>query len=143
MANTGRVIYQNLEEYNVATGQATGVTKPNDLGDPDYVAPVDDSEEPSISCPLGVIDTYSYSVEGGTVSVSNACTLADLGNFGTTLWSTSNTLTTGIFLYNTQNGAETQSSGDYAMNGFYAAMISGSKVSIQINSGEVLSIDFC
>jgi len=46
--NTGFKAWTTLEEYNVATGAATGNTKPNDSGDPDYVAPVYD---PAI-CPL-------------------------------------------------------------------------------------------
>ena len=96
-----------------------------------------------VTSPPPVPDTYSYSVEGGTFSIESACTAAGTGNFGTTLWSTSNTLTTGIFLYNTQNGAETQNSGDYAMNGFYGTIINSNTASIQISSGEVVSIDSC
>lgn len=48
MANTGYVIYQNLEEYNVDTNVATGNVKPNDPSDPDYVAPVEDLQ----ACPV-------------------------------------------------------------------------------------------
>jgi hypothetical protein len=46
--NTGMKGWQTLEQYDVATGIATGVTKPNLEGDPDYVPPVEDL----ISCPL-------------------------------------------------------------------------------------------
>jgi len=46
--NTGKKGYQTLEQYDVATGLATGLTKPNTPGDPDYVPPVTDL----VSCPL-------------------------------------------------------------------------------------------
>lgn len=38
--NTGWATYQLLEEYYLDNGQATGVTKPNQVGDPDYIPPV-------------------------------------------------------------------------------------------------------
>lgn len=37
--NTGERGYADLEEYNITTGAPTGVTKANDIGDPDYIAP--------------------------------------------------------------------------------------------------------
>lgn len=40
MTNTGYKAYTTLEQYNVYSGNATGVTKPNTVGDADYVAPV-------------------------------------------------------------------------------------------------------
>ena len=40
MSNTGFKAYTNLEQYYLDNGVATGVTKPNTIGDPDYVAPV-------------------------------------------------------------------------------------------------------
>lgn len=40
--NTGRKIYQRLEQYSVATGIATGVVKANIPSDPDYIPPVVD-----------------------------------------------------------------------------------------------------
>ena len=40
MSNTGFKAYTNLEQYYLDNGIATGVTKPNTIGDPDYVAPV-------------------------------------------------------------------------------------------------------
>lgn len=48
MANTGYKGWNTLEEYNINTGQATGNTKPNVEGDPDYVAPVYDD----VICPI-------------------------------------------------------------------------------------------
>lgn len=48
MANNGVKIYQDLMEYNTATGRPTGNIKPNDPSDPDYVAPIEDPT----SCPL-------------------------------------------------------------------------------------------
>jgi hypothetical protein len=46
--NTGMKAYATLEQYSVTTGLATGITKPNDPGDPDYVPPVEDLT----TCPL-------------------------------------------------------------------------------------------
>lgn len=40
MSNTGFKAYTNLEQYYLDNGVATGITKPNTIGDPDYVAPV-------------------------------------------------------------------------------------------------------
>ena len=40
MSNTGYKAYTNLEQYYADSGAATGVTKPNNVGDPDYIAPV-------------------------------------------------------------------------------------------------------
>lgn len=40
--NTGFKAYANLEQYYLDNGVATGVTKVNDVSDPDYVAPVYD-----------------------------------------------------------------------------------------------------
>ena len=39
MSNTGIKIYANLEQYYIDNNVATGVTKPNTIGDPDYIAP--------------------------------------------------------------------------------------------------------
>jgi len=47
MGNTGFKSFATLEQYNVGTGVATGVTKPNSPSDPDYVPPVLDVT----SCP--------------------------------------------------------------------------------------------
>jgi hypothetical protein len=50
MSNTGNKAWTTLEQYDVATGVATGIVKPNTIGDPDYVAPVPDTE----LCPLSL-----------------------------------------------------------------------------------------
>lgn len=47
--NTGFQGFTDLQEYNLETNNATGVTKTNDEGDPDYIAPVLDTT----SCPQG------------------------------------------------------------------------------------------
>ncbi|SEW37513.1 hypothetical protein [Chitinophaga arvensicola] len=47
MPNTGKKHYALLVQYSTATGLPTGVVKPNNPSDPDYVAPVEDLE----SCP--------------------------------------------------------------------------------------------
>lgn len=51
---TGDSGYATLQEYNTDTNLPTGETKPNDFGDPDYIAP---SFKPSI-CPPGADATY-------------------------------------------------------------------------------------
>lgn len=51
MANTGEKGWRTLEQYDTATGTATGVTKPNIDTDPDYVAPVEDLS----MCPVPVV----------------------------------------------------------------------------------------
>ena len=40
MSNSGYKAYANLEEYYLDNGVATGLIKSNDVGDPDYIAPV-------------------------------------------------------------------------------------------------------
>jgi len=72
MANTGRLIYQNLEEYFKDTGVATGNEKPNDPNDPDYIPP----EEDLVACPIDSIEPEEpelypidlVSVDTGSVS---------------------------------------------------------------------------
>lgn len=48
MSNTGFKAYTNLEQYYVDSGVATGTTKTNSISDPDYVAPIYDTNY----CPL-------------------------------------------------------------------------------------------
>ena len=48
MSNTGFKAYTNLEQYYLDNGVATGVTKINNISDPDYVTPVYDP----ITCAL-------------------------------------------------------------------------------------------
>lgn len=66
MGYTGRVIYQTLIQYDVATGQPTGVVKPNTSGDPDYIAPFIDET----ACPTGTISLSNnflyFNFEGGS-----------------------------------------------------------------------------
>lgn len=50
VGNTGQKGYSNLEQYVVATNLPTGVTKPNDPSDSDYIAPLQDT----LNCPTGV-----------------------------------------------------------------------------------------
>lgn len=49
MANTGQKWYPTLEQYYVATGLPTGVTKPNLSNDYDYIPPLTDS----FNCAVG------------------------------------------------------------------------------------------
>jgi hypothetical protein len=46
---TGEKGYTNLQQYNTTTNVPTGNSKPNDSGDPDYIAPAPDT----ITCPNG------------------------------------------------------------------------------------------
>jgi len=46
--STGFLAYSNLEEFNINGGNSTGITKPNNTSDPDYVAPVFNTD----ACPL-------------------------------------------------------------------------------------------
>ena len=55
MSNTGNKAWTTLEQYDVATGVATGIVKPNTIGDPDYVAPVPDTE-------LCAVPTFTFIV---------------------------------------------------------------------------------
>lgn len=55
--NTGRKIYNTLVEIDANTGVATGNTKPNTVGDPDYVPPVVDTTTcPTIPDVIPAID---------------------------------------------------------------------------------------
>jgi hypothetical protein len=70
--------------------------------------------------PVGTPATYSYLLAYDASGGVNACT-----NYGTytnmsTKWSTSNSIGSGTFLYNTQLGAQTGDSGEYVSNGFYS-----------------------
>lgn len=48
LENTGFKAWTTLEEYYIDSGQATGNEKPNNPGDPDYIAPIYDPT----TCPL-------------------------------------------------------------------------------------------
>jgi len=149
MANTGKVIYQDLEEYYVNgpnAGQPTGQVKPNDVNDNDYIAPVDYNPFIHTGIDCSVPDqgnANSFSVEGPISSHSNACVLAREGNFGTTVWSSCSNLGTGCFLYNSETGAINEDPGDYVSNGFYADTINGQNATYQVSGGEIVSITFC
>lgn len=64
--NTGRVIYRNLEEYDLSTGIATGNIKRNLESDPDYIPPFTNET----MCPVGTISVSPSSMHfyyyGGT-----------------------------------------------------------------------------
>jgi hypothetical protein len=63
--NTGEKGNYNLQEYNTTTNQPTGITKPNDTGDPDYIAPGPDTT----TCPNGAdISTVTF---GEKLSIMN------------------------------------------------------------------------
>jgi hypothetical protein len=67
--NTGERGFADLEEYNTDTNIPTGVTKPNDDEDPDYIEPV----ENETLCPSGpdvTTITYGYSLEVAKVQMN-------------------------------------------------------------------------
>jgi hypothetical protein len=61
MGNTGRKIILTLKEEFVFNGAPTGNTKPNTIGDPDYIAPIANSSDcpvtSDLACP-SVVATY-------------------------------------------------------------------------------------
>lgn len=64
--NTGFRAFADLEEYNITTNVPTGNTKPNDSGDPDYIAPVQDLA----ACPAGAPFTkFTYGFALGIFKV--------------------------------------------------------------------------
>lgn len=76
--NTGYKAWLTLEEYDINTGLATGNYKPNDSGDPDYVAPVYDTT----MCPLPTANDYTELVlMDYNPTPSGACSETDY--FGT------------------------------------------------------------
>lgn len=64
MANTGKKIVLTLKEQYVATGIATGNTKPNVIGDPDYLPPSTDL----VACPVVNALTCPVLVASGTTA---------------------------------------------------------------------------
>lgn len=67
--NSGELGYADLEEYNTDNNVPTGETKPNDIGDPDYIAPV----ENEAICPSGpdvTNITYGYGLEVAKVQMN-------------------------------------------------------------------------
>lgn len=74
--NTGYVVVSTLEEYNVNTGDPTGVTKMNTPSDPDYIPPyVDVVECPptyDMVCPTATFTNstreYEYSLKPSTAT---------------------------------------------------------------------------
>jgi hypothetical protein len=75
---------------------------------------------PTPPSPTPTPATYSFLLAYDASGGVNACT-----NYGTytnmsTKWSTSSSIGSGTFLYNTQLGAQTGDSGEYVSNGFYS-----------------------
>lgn len=74
MANTGYKAWYTLEQYNTVTGAATGTTKANTSGDPDYVAPVYDVS----SCPLPPVDNTAPTLNTSLTTGRTTQTSVDL-----------------------------------------------------------------
>jgi len=75
---------------------------------------------PTPPSPTPTPATYSfllaYDASGGVNACTNYGTYTNMG----TKWSTSNSIGSGTYLYNTQLGAQTGDSGEYVSNGFYS-----------------------
>lgn len=102
MPNTGYKGYATLEQYYVDNGVATGVTKPNNFGDSDYIAPVLDlsycpipSPTPSITPTVSVTPTISVT-PSVTISVTPTVTASPATPSITPTISTTPTVTPSI-----------------------------------------------
>lgn len=61
---TGYFVYAQLEQYIISTGIATGTYKPNVDTDPDYIAPIFDTEECPISGTTVILGKTGISESG-------------------------------------------------------------------------------
>jgi len=108
-ANTGYKSYTTLEQYYTDNSAATGTTKANTLGDPDYIAPVFDDS----TCPIPT--SYSYSVRLDDTSIGTICS-----QVSTVVYSSSSAWSAGMALY-TDSGLTTRLSSyiyvDYIVSG--------------------------
>lgn len=80
MPNTGQKVVLTLQEVDQDTGIPTGNTKPNVIGDPDYIAPYIDTIDcpitASLICPANIIATgytdgsaeFEFTLEANTTS---------------------------------------------------------------------------
>ena len=68
--NTGFKKYTILEQYNLDTGQLTGITKPNSPLDPDYINNVFDT----ISCPITTSTTSTTTTTTSTSTTTTSTT---------------------------------------------------------------------
>jgi len=75
--NTGYVHVETLEQYNVATGQPTGVTKPNSISDPDYIADYPDTTMCAISQPQ---PSYGYATINNYVTCKGYVEIVSIEN---------------------------------------------------------------
>lgn len=72
--NTGRLIFITLEQYYTDNGEGTGQTKPNAIGDPDYVQPIVDLDV----CPFD--GEVFYSIEKSGSATKNNCPSGQTGS---------------------------------------------------------------
>lgn len=72
--NTGRLIFITLEQYYTDNGEGTGLTKPNNEGEPDYVQPIEDLD----TCPFD--GEVFYSVEKSGFATKNDCPSGQVGS---------------------------------------------------------------
>lgn len=72
---TGYKGWENLEQYDLYSGNATGLTKSNSPGDPDYVPPVYDpgtcepQEELMLFVTSSTLSSYNFSLNSGATPV--------------------------------------------------------------------------
>ena len=82
MANTGYKGYSTLEQYYTDNNSATGTTKANTSGDPDYVAPVSDASTcPPPSYITSSVTTLTWTYDHGSYSYYIPLTITSLTNW--------------------------------------------------------------
>lgn len=75
MANTGIKNVLTLRKY--INGVATSEVKPNEISDPDYIAPYEDL----VSCPIGTTTTTTTTTAAPTTTTTTTTTIASSYNF--------------------------------------------------------------
>lgn len=66
LINTGKLVYQWLRQIDQTTGLPTGLRKPNDPGDVDYVPPIDSPGYCPIPYTWEPLDPYCVKIAGAT-----------------------------------------------------------------------------
>ena len=66
------------------------------------------------------VATYSFLLAYDASSGAGACSNYNTYTNMSAKWSVTSSIASGVYLYNSQNGAETSNSGDYVTNGYYS-----------------------
>ena len=94
MANTGLKNVLTLRKY--INGNATSETKPNTIGDPDYIAPYEDA----VACPVNVEPTTQAPTTTTTTAATTTTTTTQAVFQAQTLSADCSSNTGGSFIYN-------------------------------------------